>query len=283
MIPNDVNTTADYQFSGRTESFTYDAEPHAGPDTILMEADDNLIEGRSWEEKGYAIFGFLPPARFNQLRTSLLNWLREQLNQLVDLPVDFNFETYHQHVASEQLHREFLEIAYGGIRFADISFSREIIEDRISRILGVEVTTKTASMPGQEDVLLLRFVRPGKSDYNPLHRDVWLDRIRNGVNIYVPLAGSTADSSLALIPGSHYWKESQVYKTPTGSFFNGKKFTVPAVIQADYPLSAILPNPGMNEVLIFSPYLIHGAASTHNRDSTRLSIELRFWRKISSQ
>jgi hypothetical protein len=36
------------------------------------------------------------------------------------------------------------------------------------------------------------------------------------------------------------------------------------------------PNPGPNEVLIFSPYLIHGCSDNKNDDITRMSLEIRF-------
>jgi ectoine hydroxylase-related dioxygenase (phytanoyl-CoA dioxygenase family) len=40
------------------------------------------------------------------------------------------------------------------------------------------------------------------------------------------------------------------------------------------------PDPQAGEVLVFSPYLIHGGAMNFNSDVTRLSLEMRFWRKV---
>ena len=45
-----------------------------------------------------------------------------------------------------------------------------------------------------------------------------------------------------------------------------------------YPLTLERPNPGLNEVLVFSPYLIHGGAFNQQTDATRVSLEMRFWR-----
>jgi len=39
------------------------------------------------------------------------------------------------------------------------------------------------------------------------------------------------------------------------------------------------PNPGENEMLLFSPYLVHGGGYNFNTDMTRISLEMRFWRK----
>jgi hypothetical protein len=55
-------------------------------------------------------------------------------------------------------------------------------------------------------------------------------------------------------------------------------FTVPSVVGAAHPLVLERPNPGLNEVLVFSPYLIHGGAFNQQTDRTRVSLEMRFWR-----
>jgi ectoine hydroxylase-related dioxygenase (phytanoyl-CoA dioxygenase family) len=41
----------------------------------------------------------------------------------------------------------------------------------------------------------------------------------------------------------------------------------------------IRPDPKIGEVLVFSPYLIHGGSVNLNDDTTRISIEVRLWRK----
>jgi len=38
----------------------------------------------------------------------------------------------------------------------------------------------------------------------------------------------------------------------------------------------IRPNPSINEILVFSPYLIHGCSDNHNEHMTRMSLEIRF-------
>jgi ectoine hydroxylase-related dioxygenase (phytanoyl-CoA dioxygenase family) len=39
----------------------------------------------------------------------------------------------------------------------------------------------------------------------------------------------------------------------------------------------IRPNPKENEVMLFSPYLVHGGGYNFNADVTRISLEMRFW------
>ena len=62
------------------------------------------------------------------------------------------------------------------------------------------------------------------------------------------------------------------------SYFNHLKFSVPIVIKTSPYLNLVRPNPGKNEMLIFSSYMIHGGGINDNQDTTRVSIELRFWR-----
>ena len=60
--------------------------------------------------------------------------------------------------------------------------------------------------------------------------------------------------------------------------FNNLKFSVPIVVKTSPDLKLIRPNPKNNELMIFSSYLIHGGAKNENKSTTRVSIELRFWR-----
>jgi hypothetical protein len=43
------------------------------------------------------------------------------------------------------------------------------------------------------------------------------------------------------------------------------------------PLHLLRPNPAPSEVLLFSPYLLHGGAVNLNENETRISLEMRFW------
>ena len=72
--------------------------------------------------------------------------------------------------------------------------------------------------------------------------------------------------------------ESDIERTAQGAKINGLSYTVPAVTDATYPLIATRPNPASNEILLFSPYLIHGGAFNNTTSTTRISLECRFWR-----
>ena len=73
-------------------------------------------------------------------------------------------------------------------------------------------------------------------------------------------------------------KESQILRTSSGAKIDGVKYTVPCALTVDtQSIKMITPNPQPNEVMIFSPYLIHGGAMNMNHDKTRVSLEMRFW------
>jgi hypothetical protein len=56
-------------------------------------------------------------------------------------------------------------------------------------------------------VFHFRVIRPLSGDNNPLHRDVWLEDYKDCINLYIPIAGSNALSSLIIAPQSHRWSE----------------------------------------------------------------------------
>lgn len=128
-----------------------------------------------------------------------------------------------------------------------------------------------------------RICRPreiGDNDFNPCHRDVYLDFYRNIVNIYLPVVGSNSNSSLKIQPGSHKWNENETMVTKGGAFFKhtDKKYSVDAIVASKKPLEMVHPNPEINQIMLFSPYLIHGCSDNANENETRISLEVRFIR-----
>ena len=88
------------------------------------------------------------------------------------------------------------------------------INNRISELCGVEVTPKRPYSDSER--FFIRIARPQSEntffDNNPPHKDIYLDRLRNAVNIYFPIIGSNEKSSLGIIPYSHMWKENEIKK-----------------------------------------------------------------------
>jgi ectoine hydroxylase-related dioxygenase (phytanoyl-CoA dioxygenase family) len=100
------------------------------------------------------------------------------------------------------------------------------------------------------------------------------------VNIYLPVVGSNENSSLKMQPGSHKWNENETMVTKGGAFFRNtnKKYSVDAIVASKLPLEMIRPNPTIEQIMLFSPYLIHGCSDNNNENETRISLEVRFIR-----
>jgi hypothetical protein len=192
------------------------------------------------------------------------------------IPSDFQLDQYHTLASNQASHISAIDKTKL-LPVSDFPVPVSEIENRISEICGIALVAKNPF--DKQSVFHFRVVRPNSKDNNPLHRDVWLEDYTNCINIYIPIAGSNELSSLTLIPGSHHWPENKTERTREGATFDGIKFNVPAVtgIKGEYEI--VRPNPNQNEVLVFSPYLIHGGAVNLNPNQTRISIELRLWKK----
>ncbi len=247
-----------------------------GKDVVLSKVDQDLTIDQDWHQIGYSVHQFLPVSTWLDF---FLGFKKLFQKTLIDSGIvcDDGFlpEYYHRLIRDQyDLHLKVVNRTklYDAHEFPiDIS----IVEERISEILGFKV--KSIKPINQERVFHFRVIRPGATDYNPLHRDVWQDENRNAINIYVPLVGSNEKSSLMIVPGSHLWSEKKILRTESGARMNGISFNVPGMISSDQELELVRPNPEKNEVLLFSPYTLHGLSANHNEDLTRISLEMRFW------
>ena len=250
-----------------------------GSDEVLLDADDDLVAGTAWETAGFTVEPFLSPADCELLRAGVSRLIGELLAEKgVRIDDDLVLERYHEVVGDRQeAHLHVARAVARGFPLERFPLPAESVLARIAEICGKPL--RFADPETGENVFNLRVVRPQSEDNSPLHRDAWLDRLRNAVNIYAPLAGSNELSSLALVPGSHRWKESEIERTEEGAVINQVRYTVPAVVGSRRRLEIKRPDPGRHEVLVFSPYLIHGGATNRNADVTRVSLEMRFWRE----
>ena len=247
-----------------------------GAHHVLFEQDEDLLAHASWRDQGYVVAPFLEG---NQGQ-DLLAGLKSLFLSILPAPDSFELSDYHRYLGLGFDHLEVIQKIRGGFSLRRFPGNLRAMEDRVSEICGTELTVWHPVELMQ--VFFIRIVRPQVSvDYNPPHRDVWLDRLRNAVNIYLPIAGSNELSSLPIVPGSHLWPESEVERTCNGSQVNGVKYQVSAVTGAVRPIQMVMPNPGMKEILVFTPYVIHGGGANMNKDQTRMSLEMRFWKRRS--
>jgi hypothetical protein len=247
------------------QPFTYDVQGEAGltDSRVLLTSDDDLSAGTTWAAEGYTVAKFLPAAEQAALREGLAQLVRQALHDVGrPVPADFDVAHYHRVVGDDRdLHLAVVNRTKEYQQAGFLPLSAALLAQRVGKLCGRSV--QALNPWDNERFFHLRIIRPGRADNNPLHRDVWIPDYHNCLNIYVPVAGSTAQSSLTLVPGSHHWPENRTLRT--------------AVLGSAEPLEIIRPNPGPDEVLLFSPYLLHGGAVNLNEDETRISLEMRFW------
>ncbi|WP_310396629.1 phytanoyl-CoA dioxygenase family protein [Hymenobacter sp.] len=281
MTPSDPSADAapfdHLHLNGEPVAYRVEGARTTAPnDLVLLAQDTDLSALAPWAAPGFAVVPGLPAPAQQALQAGLADLLRQAL-RAADCPVgpDFDIRHYH-HAVGEDPARHLAVIAQTkAYDLSRLPVAPALLEGLVGAACGQAVRAHNPHVG--EAVFHLRIVRPNRADHNPLHRDAWLPRYHDALNIYLPVAGSTARSSLTLVPGSHHWPESAVERTAGGAIYHGVPYTVPGVLRPVRPLTIIRPNPGPAEVLVFSPYLLHGAAANLNHDATRVSLEMRFW------
>ena len=247
----------------------------------IINNEVNLTKNTNWNKFGYIKTKILNKKIQDEIRKKIILYVNKIL---IDTFPKKNFRkfkliNYHKYLNKSE-HYYFLKKIEKGIEFKKVGFEKKIFENAISKLLGVKVTTKNLqSKKINSKTFALRIVRPEKNDFNPPHKDVYLKRLKNGINIYFPIVGSNKLSSLPILPGSHLLNENEILRTKNGAIVNNVKFRVPCIISCKNGLNLIRPNPNKSQILVFSPYLIHGGGSNDNQNKTRVSLELRFWKK----
>jgi hypothetical protein len=242
-----------------------------GDDKVLLENDINLLKNTSFNSKGYGIVSLDD----DNINSFLKTYISKRIRDTISFDVDI--ENYH-HIVNEEQHKQVINsMPYKKNDSFELGKFCEYLETIISHELKEEVKIFN-------DDIWVRICRPkafGKQDFNPCHRDVYLDFYRNTANIYLPIVGSNEKSSLLVQEGSHLWNENITAVTNGGAFFkkNNKKYSVDAIVQSKIELNMIRPNPSINELMLFSPYLIHGCSDNNNENVTRMSLEIRFIKK----
>lgn len=267
----------EYRVNNTTLSYEAAGSRHWGDENTLLHDASDLTLGTHWHAPGFTIeelFDARTYAVFSHRTKALV--IKCWQDAGLSVSEDFDLDQYHTLVGDYNAHLAAVERTRL-LQVTEFPLPVQQIEERISEICKVPLKARNP-FDGQS-VFHFRVIRPLQKDNNPLHRDVWLEDYADCINLYIPVAGSNELSSLIIIPGSHRWPESRVERTDTGAIVGGIKFNVPAVtaLKGDYTTER--PNPLENQVLVFSPYLVHGGSANLNTDKTRVSIEMRLWKK----
>jgi hypothetical protein len=266
-----------YTVNNELLSYTAEGDKQWGNNKVLLHDATDLSAKLPDNKQGFVIERFFPDEDYRKFRTAVHGLISELWKASgINIPDNFELDQYHTVAGDSETHFAALEktkllqveMFPGGISG---------LEERISAIC--KVPLRAHNPFDDQSIFHFRVVRPNNRDNNPLHRDVWLEDFDNCINLYIPVAGSNNRSSLIIIPESHHWPESRVERTIHGAMINGIKFNVPAVTAIQGSYTMVRPDPRENELLVFSPYLIHGGSVNLNPDKTRISIEIRLWKK----
>ncbi|GEM_PF-461537 len=284
-----------WEVDGTKIGFTIEGDTRRGQDTVLFLSGDDPIKGCTWQEEGYHVASFLETPGFASLLSHITNLIHTHIEQYratkepippvplpardLSSPTEFSLTSYHAW-ADEQCHTDLMTRLQAGLPLTDLPLPPETMENRVSRLLGRQMSWEHPSSENcafARPLFFIRIVRPHSQDHTPPHRDSRLGYCPNGITVHVPLAGSTSISSLALAPSSHLWNEKEIERTCPGARVNGIPSRVPAIVSCAAGMQLTRPNPRANEVLLFTPHLIHGADINSTTSTTRVTLEFRLW------
>ena len=243
-----------------------------GENYTILDNDVNLLKKTDFDESGYKIFNI---QNYNDL---LQRFIRNEIKFITNKEI--NLSNYHNEITDEEHKKILNSMPYKKAMYPDVEEFCVYLEKYISDIVGEPIKIFN-------DDIWFRICRPtsiNDNDFNPCHRDVYLDFYRNILNIYLPVVGSDENSSLKIQPGSHKWNECDLMVTKGGAYFplTNKKYSVDAIVASKKPINMVRPNPNEEQMMLFTPYLIHGCADNTNDYTTRISLEIRFIRDDDS-
>ncbi|MEO1033101.1 MAG: phytanoyl-CoA dioxygenase family protein [Bacteroidota bacterium] len=247
-----------------------------GKPELLYPKKDNVLSKVSWENEGYACVKAMERSEFQRLKDSVKNLIIHALRKnKVDVDTsNFELANYHKYVNSDALHNDVISITRN-LEVSDFDFEIDHLAQHFGKILGYRLTSWVEEL--QKSHIQIRISRPNSLDINPPHRDGYLSYWENIINVWLPVEGCNYKSSLPVLPGSHLFTEDKILRTESkGAKINGNVYYVPCILETKLgAMRMIRPNPKEGEALLFSPFLIHGAAVNQNEDITRVSLELR--------
>lgn len=213
--------------------------------------------------------GWMIVTGLDELRNSVSLWIESTIANIIDCQC--SLPEYHKYFTNE-MHFSFIDYCRN-LRFDDLGIDAEKIAQFFSNKLNLNLSP-SINLLGRDHVQV-RTVRPGRTDFNPPHRDSYIPAYSSVVNVWVPIVCDYS-STMPVVSGSHLWKEELVNRTPSGeAMVNGNRYNVPAVFgYGGEPLNMIRPPVKLGEALIFTPYLVHGFG-VNNTSFTRFAVEFR--------
>lgn len=248
-----------------------------GENELLFNTKDSIISKMTWSDVGYNIVKIFDEDEFLRLKESIT---KNIINAIGLANINFNsqeftLEKYHKIVTNDELHNIVINTTRN-LENSNFDFDIEMLVKKFENILGFKLTSWIEEL--KKSHIQIRINRPHSLDINPPHRDGYLSYWKDIINVWIPIEGCNKNSSLPVFPKSHLIPENKIFRTKSkGAKINGNTYFVPCILKTNMgELKMLRPNPKYGEALIFSPYLIHGAAINNNENETRVSLELRF-------
>lgn len=264
------------KIDGSKYSFYVEGDFFWGKDEVLYEKENSIISKCDWESLGFGCIDVFEEDEFNSLRDSIENNIKKALNTCGVFfdESSFTLSNYHEVVNTDELHNRIIDITRN-LTNDDFNFNIDELANRIGAILGFKVNSWIEEL--KKTHVQIRINRPRSLDINPPHRDGYLSYWEDIINVWIPIEGCNSQTSLPVLPGSHYISEKDIFRTNSkGAKINGNTYYVPCISKTKQgELDMLRPNPEIGQALIFTPFLIHGAAF-NNSNTTRISLELRF-------
>lgn len=258
-------------------SFEVEGDFFWGKEELLFKQEDNVISKMPWLEDGYAVVNAFVKDEFKALKQSITNCIINAIkaSDIKFNETEFTLNDYHKIINTDELHQKVINITKN-LENTDLDFDIDALASRFSKILGYKLTSWIEEL--KKTHVQIRISRPNSLDINPPHRDGYLSYWEDIINVWIPIEGCNEKSSLPMYPGSHLISENNILRTESkGAKINGNTYYVPCILETKSgAIHMERPNPKQREAILFSPYLIHGAAVNKNEDITRVSLELRF-------
>ncbi|WP_456440380.1 phytanoyl-CoA dioxygenase family protein [Psychroserpens sp.] len=253
-----------------------------GEDKLLFKSENNIISKMPWKKEGYSVVDIFVEDEFFKLMQSITKNIVKAIKQngIHFDEATFSLDKYHEVVTTDDLHNKVIDITRN-LENSDFDFDIDALTLRFADVLGYKLTSWIEEL--QKSHIQIRISRPNSLDINPPHRDGYLSYWEDIINVWIPIVGCNEKSSLPVLPGSHLMSEHEVLRTKSkGAKINGNIYYVPCILEIKSgPIKMIRPNPNEGEALIFTPFLIHGAAVNKNENITRVSLELRLPRVLN--
>ena len=250
---------------------------------VLSSKESDITFGQSWYPDGYSVQEFLNQGEFDKLQDGVERCIKNIVEQVLNLSLsNFSLPKYHHFIKTNQEHMKVVRRTRD-LFPVDFNFPVYSLIAAIEESLGFSLTDKSEVM-GKRMHIIIRINRPGSHDYNPPHKDIYgsfdadPENAEKFINLWIPICGVNKRTSLPIVPCSHLIDESLIVRTTEGADLSGGKYRVNIIKEWNRSSELTRADVGEREVLMFSPFLIHGLGYNPSDTESRVSLEFRLLR-----